>query len=74
MTMAEAFNEWMRQCSIDPGGCGTGFVQALVKFDQDRKRKKRPTYGDEAAAYLRALMRQPKRVVGKRKAARRRRR
>ena len=73
MTMAEAFNEWMRQSSKDPGAVGRSFVQALVKFDSEVRRKKRHTYGDEAAAYLRKLMRQPKRVVGKRKPARRRR-
>jgi hypothetical protein len=73
MTMAEAFNEWMRR-SLREELPAVQYVLVLDKFRRQVRNKKRPTFGDQAAAYLRAIMREPKRVVGKRKAAKRRRR
>lgn len=58
MTMAQAFDEWMRLYIKDPCAFEAQF-QTVAAFQRGRKIKGEPAYGQEMAAYLRQLMRKP---------------
>lgn len=64
MTMAQAFNEWMRRYTKDPRAFAAEF-EAVAAFQHGPRLNGEPVYGREMAAYLRKLMREPARETGK---------
>lgn len=56
MTMAQAFNEWMRRYTENPQGFMAKF-QSVERFKATAKGKQ-PDYGTDCARLLRKLMRE----------------
>lgn len=57
MTMAQAFNEWMRRFIADPQAFESTF-QAVEDVKRGPRLNGEPVYGHKMAAYLRKLMRE----------------
>lgn len=70
MTMAQAFNEWMRRFIADPKTFQNEF-QEVADYQHGPRLNGEPVYGREMAAYLRKLMREPARADRDAKARRR---
>lgn len=54
-TFAEAFNEWMRRYTEDPESFNREF-QDVGLFLAEQAAGKKPTYGEECAAYFNKLV------------------
>lgn len=54
ITVAQAFNEWMRRYIEDPKQFEAEF-QAVGRFLKQKARGCKPSYGDQCAAYLAKL-------------------
>ncbi len=53
--MAQAFDEWMRRYTKDPGAFEAEF-KSVAAFKRGRGKKKATSYGLDCAAYLKSLM------------------
>jgi len=66
MTMAEAFNEWMRRYTEEPAAFEAEF-QTVGAYLEEQNKGKEPQYGANCAGYLQKLMDSPPKKVKSKK-------